>query len=59
MIPTTIVGSAKGRSMSALIAALPRNWSRTSTQAVAVPATALTAATTSDVHSDSFRAATA
>ena len=59
MIPTTIVGSAKGRSMSALSAALPRNSSRTSTHAVAVPATALTAATTSDVHSDSFSAATA
>ena len=59
MIPTTIVGSAKGRSMSALSDALPRKSSRTSTHAVAVPATALTAATTSDVHSDSFSAATA
>src|SRR4051812_42825165 len=59
MIPTTIVGRAKGRSMTALMAALPRNRSRTSTHAVAVPATALTAATASDVHSDSFSADTA
>ena len=38
---------------------MPRNSSRTSTHAVTVPATALTAATTTDVHNDSFSADTA
>src|SRR3954468_11400084 len=44
-MPATIVGSAKGRSMSALTASRPRKRSRTSTQATSVPATALIAAT--------------
>ena len=35
--PATIVGSANGRSMSALTSRLPRNSSRTSTQAMSVP----------------------
>ena len=43
--PATIVGSANGRSMSALTKRLPRNSSRTSTQAMTVPITALIAAT--------------
>ena len=37
----TIVGSAKGRSMSALTKRLPGKSSRTSTQAMSVPMTAL------------------
>lgn len=44
----TIVGSAKGRSMSALTKALPGNSSRTSTHATSVPKTALTSATAAD-----------
>src|ERR671934_811245 len=47
--PATIVGSANGRSMSALTNALPRNESRTSTQAISVPLTALTATTRSEI----------
>ena len=45
MRPATIVGSANGRSISALTSALPRNSSRTSTQAISVPITASIAAT--------------
>ncbi len=41
----TIVGRAKGRSITALTSALPRNSSRTSTQAMRVPTTTLIAAT--------------
>ena len=37
-MPATIVGSANGRSMSALTTRLPGNSSRTSTQAISVPA---------------------
>src|SRR3954466_12854023 len=58
-MPATIVGSAKGRSISALTNALPRKRSRTSTHATSVPATALTAATRIDRTSVSFSAATA
>ena len=42
----TIVGSANGRSISALTTRLPGKSSRTSTQAMSVPMTALTTATT-------------
>ena len=45
--------------MTALTSALPRNWSRTSTQAIAVPVTALITATAADSSSVSFSAATA
>ena len=41
----TIVGRAKGRSISELTMPLPRNSSRTSTQAITVPATALISTT--------------
>src|SRR3954453_3543436 len=58
-MPATIVGSAKGRSMSALMTLLPRKRSRTRTQAMSVPATALIAATTSDAPSVSSSAARA
>src|SRR6478736_2556354 len=50
MIPTTIVGSANGRSMIVLMNPLPRKSSRTSTQAVSVPRTALNPAISSAVH---------
>src|SRR5450756_2462954 len=43
-----MVGSAKGRSMSALTMVLPGKVSRTSTQAMMVPTTALIAATAKD-----------
>src|SRR3954468_2011937 len=58
-MPATIVGSAKGRSMTALTNALPRKRSRTSTHATSVPATALIAATRIDRTSVSLSAATA
>src|SRR4051812_2658785 len=58
-MPATIVGSANGRSMSALTTDLPRKRSRTSTHATSVPATALSAATRIDRISVSFSAATA
>src|SRR3954466_2065537 len=58
-MPATIVGSAKGRSMTALTNALPRKRSRTSTHATSDPATALTAATRIDRTSVSLSAATA
>src|SRR4051795_1993705 len=58
-MPATIVGSANGRSISALTNALPRKRSRTSTHATSVPATALTAATRIDRTSVSLSAATA
>ena len=45
--------------MTAFTSALPRNESRTSTQAVIVPRTALIRATAIDVPSVSFNAATA
>src|SRR6478735_6828177 len=59
MMPTTTVGSAKGRSMSALTTPLPRKRSRASTHAVMVPRTALNADTPSEIHSVSTRADTA
>src|SRR5947209_18333226 len=43
-----MVGSAKGRSMMALTTPWPRNSSRTSTQAISVPVTALIATTISE-----------
>src|SRR5450755_1414418 len=46
--PATIVGSANGKSMSALTNGLPQKSSRTSTHARSVPATPLTNATPSD-----------
>src|SRR4029453_3510801 len=48
VMPATIVGRAKGRSMRALTTRLPGNWSRTSTQAMTVPMTTLPAATSRD-----------
>src|SRR5581483_12112349 len=44
--------------MTALTSDLPRNRSRTSTQAISVPKTALTSATTAAITSVSFSAAT-
>ena len=44
----TIVGSANGRSISALTSCLPRKSSRTSTQAISVPMTTLIRATTTE-----------
>src|SRR5919202_304440 len=58
-MPATIVGSANGRSMSALTTPRPRKRSRTSTHATSVPATALTAATRIESSSVSFSAAIA
>ena len=57
--PATIVGSANGRSITALTALLPRKSSRTSTQAVIVPRTALTSETITAAPRLSFSAATA
>ena len=49
----TMVGSANGRSISALTTRLPGNSSRTSTQAISVPMTTLITATTTDTtHGD-------
>src|SRR6266545_2575437 len=58
-MPATIVGRAKGRSMSELTNPLPGKLSRTSTQAIVVPITALIATTISEAISVSFRAAMA
>src|SRR3954447_17110349 len=58
-MPATIVGSAKGRSITALTTARPRKRSRTSTHATSVPATALIAATATDMVSVRRSAATA
>src|SRR6266404_9460621 len=57
--PATIVGSANGRSITALTIDLPRNSSRTSTQAVIVPKSALTSDTIAAAPSVSFSAASA
>jgi hypothetical protein len=43
-----MVGSANGRSITALSNAFPQNESRTSTQAITVPTTALIATTATD-----------
>ncbi len=59
MRPATIVGSAKGRSMTAFTARLPRKSSRTSTQAIRVPITTLMPVTSSEMPSVKRRAATA
>ena len=58
-MPATIVGSANGRSMTPLSAFLPRNSSRTRTQAIVVPAKALMTQTTADEIRVSLSAATA
>src|SRR5918994_4960199 len=57
--PATIVGSANGRSIRPLTIRLPGNSSRTSTQAISVPITALIAATISETTSVSRIAACA
>src|SRR3954463_6007355 len=57
--PATIVGRANGRSISAFTAPLPRKSSRTSTQAISVPVTALITTTIADVMNVSFSAASA
>src|SRR5690242_12775659 len=54
-----MVGSANGRSMTALTSALPRKSSRTSTQAVIVPSTPLIRTTAKAAPKVSFRAPTA
>src|SRR5215207_1293589 len=59
VIPATIVGRAKGRSMRALTTRLPGNWSRTSTQAIKVPMTTFPAATSSETAKVRRRAARA
>ena len=51
MRPATIVGSANGRSIRPLTSDLPRNSSRTSTQAISTPITASIAATTTEMIS--------
>src|SRR5690349_17533565 len=56
-MPATIVGSANGRSISALMNRLPGNSSRTSTHAISVPNTTLISVTTSAESSVSFSAA--
>src|SRR6188472_528529 len=57
--PATIVGSANGRSMIALTRDFPANESRTSTQAMIVPKTAVVSTARVALITDSFRAATA
>ena len=59
MRPATIVGSAKGRSISEFTMPLPGNSSRTSTQAISVPNSALTSTTITEAISVSRSAATA
>ena len=56
MIPATIVGSANGRSITELTIDFPRKSSRTRTQAIRVPAKALTTTTPSDRSSVSLSA---
>jgi hypothetical protein len=57
--PATIVGSANGRSMTLFTIDRPGKRSRTSTQAVIVPKTALTSAARTATITLSFSAATA
>src|SRR3954466_7780397 len=57
--PATMVGSANGRAVIAFTALFPRKSSRTRTQAISVPVTALIATTISDTMSVSLNAATA
>src|SRR5215211_1680180 len=59
VIPATIVGRAKGRSIRALTTRLPGNWSRTRTQAIRVPMTTFPAATSSATAKVRRRAARA
>src|SRR3954447_70624 len=54
--PVTTVGTANGRSIRAFITALPGKSYRTSTQAVAVPVTALISTITPAVANVSFNA---
>jgi hypothetical protein len=54
--PATTVGSAKGRSMTALTMRFPTNSSRTMTQAMSKPAKALNTATVSEQTTVSSRA---
>src|SRR3954453_2401049 len=58
VMPATTVGSANGRSISALPTRLPGNSSRTSTHATSVPNSALIAATIRAAPSVSFSALT-
>ena len=55
----TIVGSANGRSISALTNALPRKSSRTSTHAISVPVTTLIKATIAEMTTVMISAARA
>src|SRR5580765_6815058 len=55
----TIVGRANGRSMRELTIPLPGKSSRTSTQAISVPMTALTTATAAETHTVTHSAARA
>ena len=57
--PATIVGRANGRSMIALTTDLPANESRTRTQAMIVPNTAVVSTASVDISSVSFSAETA
>src|SRR6478609_6196336 len=57
--PTTIVGSANGRSMTELTKFLPGKSSRTSIQAVTVPSTPFVIAASAAIASESFSAANA
>ena len=57
--PATMVGRAKGRSMTALTRRLPMKSSRTSTQAITTPASELNRATPREHNSVNLRAATA
>src|SRR4026208_2412930 len=57
--PATIVGSANGRSMIALTTDFPAKESRTRTQAMIVPNTAVVSTARVDVISVSLKAATA
>ena len=57
--PATIVGSANGRSMIALTTDLPAKESRTRTQAMIVPNTAVVSTASVDMSSVSFSAETA
>ena len=59
MRPATIVGSANGRSITELTMRLPRKSSRTITQAISVPITALIATMIREVITVSLIAATA
>ena len=59
MRPATIVGSANGRSMTALTTTFPGKSSRTRTHAVIVPSTPFSSVTANDVASVILSAETA